>query len=607
MRLQTTTGGQTTSTTPQTRYLPTQWPDAVALREAIQNPQVVLGDRELRASEILCDRRGLPITYAGRCAVVFRLRTLGGENWALRCFTQGVDAQERRERYTAIARRLESLPDCFVPFRYLDEGVKVFGQWFPCVAMRWAQGDTLGRFVEQHAADPASLRRLSATLADLRHRLESAGIAHGDWQHDNLLVSEGGRRITLVDYDGMYVPELAGRTSPEIGHPNYQHPLRTAHDYGVGLDRFAHLVIQTGLLALARDASLWTRFNDGESLLFKKTDLLDPAHSRVFHAVRALAQHDDALRDSVEYLEEACYGTQQDLIVPSPGGAVALPPMEAAPAAVVPSEASKWWMATEQTRTNAAVRPAPAAAASGLGYLERVQTAESGASEQKILWGTRAGMATLFGLCLLLFNVGDFFPWWLLINLFNVHNWVYAAWPRKKVYDELSAEIQKLEKVVMERRDKIEALRPSGAGTGASGTAAGFVQEKLRKTSISQALGITGISLTTLGHLRAAWIDSAADVKNRTFVPGVATHEIVALHQWCSELEIQAANEYRQSQGSRPAAPGTPKQVQADISRLEHEIAGFEAALEDLHRERDSFPDTSTRTYYRKVFGLTEA
>src|SRR5690349_16653820 len=81
------------------------WPDAVAFREAIQSPQAVLSDPELQSAEVVLDRRGLPVAYSGRFAVVFRLRTADGD-WAVRCFTQAADFAARRERYRAIAQRL---------------------------------------------------------------------------------------------------------------------------------------------------------------------------------------------------------------------------------------------------------------------------------------------------------------------------------------------------------------------------------------------------------------------------------------------------------------------------------------------------------------------
>ena len=141
MRLQQTTSTTTTagSTTPPFYTVPletvtplsgdghrTAWPDTVAFREAIQNPGVALGDPELRTAEVVQDRRGLPVAYSGRFAVVFRLRTPSGDEWALRCFTQGgPEDAERRFRYTTVARYLERVPEHFVPFRFIERGIKV--------------------------------------------------------------------------------------------------------------------------------------------------------------------------------------------------------------------------------------------------------------------------------------------------------------------------------------------------------------------------------------------------------------------------------------------------------------------------------------------------
>ena len=54
------------------------WPDAVAYREVIQNPGVALNDPKLRESTVALDRRGLPLAYTGRFAVVFRITPRDG-------------------------------------------------------------------------------------------------------------------------------------------------------------------------------------------------------------------------------------------------------------------------------------------------------------------------------------------------------------------------------------------------------------------------------------------------------------------------------------------------------------------------------------------------
>ena len=74
------------------------------------------------------------------------------------------------------------------------------------------------------------LEALSHLWAKLARRLARAGAAHADLQHGNILLvpgrSENHLAIKLIDYDGMFVPALAGKPSGEVGHPAYQHPQR---------------------------------------------------------------------------------------------------------------------------------------------------------------------------------------------------------------------------------------------------------------------------------------------------------------------------------------------------------------------------------------------
>jgi len=109
--------------------------------------------------------------------------------------------------------------------------------------------------------------------------LRSAGIAHGDLQHGNVLVVNGDFR--LIDYDGMFVPALKGKFSNEVGHRNYQHPQRTEFDFGLAIDNFSAWVIYISLIALSIDSSLWNQLKAGdECLLFRREDFEEPFASQ---------------------------------------------------------------------------------------------------------------------------------------------------------------------------------------------------------------------------------------------------------------------------------------------------------------------------------------
>ena len=116
--------------------------------------------------------------------------------------------------------------------------------------------------------------------------LATLGIAHGDLQHGNLLVTSSGE-LKLIDYDGMYVPSLAKMGACELGHANYQSPARTSSTWGPYLDNFSAWVIYASLVALTIEPSLWTllRNQGDEALLFTKDDFGDQRASRAFQVL----------------------------------------------------------------------------------------------------------------------------------------------------------------------------------------------------------------------------------------------------------------------------------------------------------------------------------
>src|SRR5262245_36168789 len=123
------------------------WPTPQDYQEAIQNPQVNLGDAELRAGRVALDALGLPRPISGNFASVYRV-ACGPNTWAVRCFLHPVTDQQ--QRYAEISRQLRAsrLPYT-VGFAYLPEGVRVRGQWYPVLKMEWVQGTPLHEYVRQ--------------------------------------------------------------------------------------------------------------------------------------------------------------------------------------------------------------------------------------------------------------------------------------------------------------------------------------------------------------------------------------------------------------------------------------------------------------------------
>jgi hypothetical protein len=255
------------------------WPTPQDYNEAIQNPQLNFDDPELRAGRPELTPLGLPRAITGGFASVYRVRCgqQGVREWAVRCFLR--EFADQQQRYAAISQHLAraKLPYT-VGFAYLPRGIAVRGRWYPILKMEWVQGDPLNRYAERHLGDPQALRDLARRWAAMVRALQAAGVAHGDLQHGNVLVVGGEPR--LIDYDGMFVPALAGRGSHEVGHRNYQHPRRDARDFGPYLDNFAAWVIYLSLVALSLDPALWGQTGAGdEHLLFRREDFERPESS----------------------------------------------------------------------------------------------------------------------------------------------------------------------------------------------------------------------------------------------------------------------------------------------------------------------------------------
>jgi hypothetical protein len=261
------------------------WPTSTDYNEAIQNPQVCFADADLRQGEA-AGVMGLPTPFSGNFADVYKMVCPDGRSWAVKCFTRPVEGLHAR--YQAISDHLQERTRPFmVEFQYLEQGIKVKGEWFPAVKMSWVEGFALNQFVADHAPESGLLEKLAELWLKLAYQLREARMAHGDLQHGNVLLVPGSKAnalaLKLIDYDGMCVPALADRPSGELGHRNYQHPKRKDGDaYHPEMDRFSNLAIYTALHCVRAAGGLWSKYGDPENLLFRQQDFAEPASSTLF-------------------------------------------------------------------------------------------------------------------------------------------------------------------------------------------------------------------------------------------------------------------------------------------------------------------------------------
>ena len=277
------------------------WPGMPDFSDVVQNPGVCFEDNDLAQGQVAVNLRGLPLVYSGNFACVYKVSS-GGREFAVRCFTREV--KDQQNRYTQLDQYLSSArPDTFVRFQYLDQGIRVKGQWYPIVKMAWVDGERLDRFVERHLNAPDILRDMAARWRGANGSLRGLNIAHNDLQHGNVMVQKDDA-IRLVDYDGIFLPRFHGQDSPELGHRNYQHPLRTTRDYDERIDNFPSLVLYLSLLAISSEPQLWSEFYNQENLIFTKDDFAEPEDSKCFKALRSI--RDGNVAELAIYLADLC-------------------------------------------------------------------------------------------------------------------------------------------------------------------------------------------------------------------------------------------------------------------------------------------------------------
>ncbi|HWP63123.1 MAG TPA: hypothetical protein VNO86_06610 [Candidatus Binatia bacterium] len=260
-------------------------PTQIDYADAVQSPHLCFLDPALRSGVVETDPFGMPIPYSGGSAIVFRVAGADGASWAVRCFHRLPEDMARR--YRAISKAIDKARLPFlVPVDFRDDGIRVNGKLWPITKMRWVDGATLSKRLEENR-HPDEIRRLRLKFEEVVVRLRAAGIAHGDLMPDNIVVTNDGG-LVLVDYDDMYVPEMAGWIQQRgLGHRNFQHPGRSRATGDSRLDDFSAMVIWSALLILERHPDWWERFESEEkALLFQAADFDRPDRSALFRAIK---------------------------------------------------------------------------------------------------------------------------------------------------------------------------------------------------------------------------------------------------------------------------------------------------------------------------------
>ena len=253
------------------------WPAIDEFRNAIIHPQNLV-DADLRSGTLATNKRGLPKSWAGGLALTFRI-DVANKAWAVRTFKYQTD---HLKTYELISKALAGLSPkaskYFVDFGYQPQGI-VLPKYkndplnpYPIVKMEWVDGEQLDQWVAKNLKNKNLLRKQAEKWREMILCLTGAGIAHGDLQQGNVLVT-GSSDFKLIDYDGLYVPSMRGWQAREIGHPNWNHPARDTSLFGKYLDQFTGFVGYLSLHALSQEPSLFNKYYNGDNLILGQRDL----------------------------------------------------------------------------------------------------------------------------------------------------------------------------------------------------------------------------------------------------------------------------------------------------------------------------------------------
>ena len=252
---------------------------------------------QLKHLEVVQDEYGEPYRSSGAFAVVFKMRDPHtGQLYALKCFTE--EQEGRAEAYRKIEEELEVAGTTyFTSMRYyerelfVDSSVSSESE-FPVLLMDWVDGSTMELYIREHYRDSYAMEMLCYRFCRLAAYLRSQPFAHGDVKPDNIMVSDTGT-LTLIDYDGMFVPSMQGESSPTLGTEEFRHPLRTPELFDATVDDFALASIALSLRAIALDSQLLDQYGAPDRLLFSASDYRDLAQSKVMQAIWKLVGDKD--------------------------------------------------------------------------------------------------------------------------------------------------------------------------------------------------------------------------------------------------------------------------------------------------------------------------
>ena len=237
------------------------------------------------------DDHGEPYRSSGAFAVVFKMQDKStGKNYAIKCFTE--EQEGRADAYRQIADELDMVDSPYITsVKYMEKELFVDSQCeedeFPVLLMDWVDGETMEAYIAANYRNQSAMSMLSYRFGKMAAWLRTQSFSHGDIKPDNIIVRPDGS-LSLVDYDGMFVPSMKGCKSPTIGTRDFSHPLRTVDDFDETIDDFSLASIALSLKAISMKSTLLDIYGASDRLLFSENDYRNPSNSKVISALQEL-------------------------------------------------------------------------------------------------------------------------------------------------------------------------------------------------------------------------------------------------------------------------------------------------------------------------------
>ena len=237
------------------------------------------------------DDHGEPYRSSGAFAVVFKMQDKStGKYYALKCFTE--EQEGRAEAYRQIADELDMVDSPYITsVKYMEKELFVDCQCeedeFPVLLMDWVEGETMEAYIAANYQNQSAMSMLSYRFGKMAAWLRTQSFSHGDIKPDNIIVRPDGS-LSLVDYDGMFVPSMKGCKSPTVGTKDFSHPLRTMDDFDETIDDFSLASIALSLKAISMKSTVLDIYGASDRLLFSEKDYRTPSNSKVISALQGL-------------------------------------------------------------------------------------------------------------------------------------------------------------------------------------------------------------------------------------------------------------------------------------------------------------------------------